>query len=45
MTMLSAHDRMAARSIRDDIAASTTLDTVHTAVAIADRRNTIDAKD
>ncbi len=45
VTMLSAHDRMAARSIRDDIAASTTLDAVQTAVAIADRRNTIDAKD
>ena len=45
VTLLSARDRMAARSIGDDIAASTTLDAVHTAVAITERRNTIDAKD
>ena len=44
MSLLSARDRLAARNIGEDINASTTLDTVHTAVALTERRNTLDAQ-
>ena len=44
VSLLSARDRLAARSIGDDIQADTTLDTVHTAIALTDRRNTMDAQ-
>ena len=42
--LLSARDRLAARNIGEDINPSSVLDTVHTAVALTDRRNTIDAQ-
>ena len=42
--LLSARDRLAARNIGEDINPSTTLDTVHTAIALTDRRNTQDAQ-
>ena len=45
VTLLSARDRMAARQIGEDIKASTTLDAVQTAVALTDRRNTLDAQE
>ena len=44
MSLLSARDRLAARNIGEDVNASTTLDTVHTAVALTERRNTLDAQ-
>ena len=44
VSLLSARDRLAARSIGADIAAVGILDAVHTAVALADRRNTLDAQ-
>ena len=44
VSLLSARDRLAARSIGEDIQAGTTLDTVHTAIALTDRRNTLDAQ-
>ena len=44
MSLLSARDRLAARNIGEGITASTTLDTVHTAVALTERRNTLDAQ-
>lgn len=44
VSLVSARDRLAARSIGEDIAAETTLDAVHTAVALTDRRNTLDAR-
>ena len=44
VSLLSARDRLAARSIGDDIMPGSTLDTVHTAVALTDRRNTLDAR-
>ena len=45
VTLLSARDWMAARQIGEDIKASTTLDAVQTAVALTDRRNTLDAQE
>ena len=42
--LLSARDRLAARNIGEDINPGTTLDTVHTAIALTDRRNTLDAQ-
>ena len=42
--LLSARDRLASRNIGDDINPGTTLDTVHTAIALTDRRNTQDAQ-
>ena len=42
--LLSARDRLAARNIGDDINPGTTLDTVHTAIALTERRNTQDAQ-
>ena len=44
VSLLSARDRLAARHIGDDIQAGTILDTVHTAIALTDRRNTLDAQ-
>ena len=44
VSLLSARDRLAARHIGDDIMPGTTLDTVHTAIALTDRRNTLDAQ-
>ncbi len=44
MSLLSARDRLAARNIGEDISAETTLDAVQTAVALTDRRNTLDAQ-
>ena len=44
VSLVSARDRLAARSIGEDIQADTTLDAVHTAVALTDRRNTLDAR-
>ena len=45
VSLLSARDRLAARSIGDDIMPGSTLDTVHTAIALTDRRNTLDAQE
>ena len=42
--LLSARDRLAARNIGEDINPGTTLDTVHTAIALTERRNTQDAQ-
>ena len=42
--LLSARDRLAARNIGEDINPSTTLDTVQTAIALTERRNTQDAQ-
>ena len=44
VSLLSARDRLAAGSIGEDIQAGTTLDAVHTAIALTDRRNTLDAQ-
>ena len=44
VSLLSARDRLAARDIGEDINPGSTLDTVHTAVALTDRRNTLDAQ-
>ena len=44
VSLLSARDRLAARNIGEDINPSSTLDTVHTAIALTDRRNTLDAQ-
>ena len=44
VSLLSARDRLAARNIGEDIQAGTTLDAVHTAIALTDRRNTLDAQ-
>lgn len=44
VSLLSARDRLAARNIGEDIQAGTTLDTVHTAIALTDRRNTLDSQ-
>ena len=44
VSLLSARDRLAARNIGEDINPGSTLDTVHTAVALTDRRNTLDAQ-
>ena len=44
MSLLSARDRLAARNIGEDVNASTTLDTVHTAIGLTERRNTLDAQ-
>ena len=44
VSLLSARDRLAARYIGDDIKPGSTLDTVHTAIALTDRRNTLDAQ-
>ena len=44
VSLLSARDRMAARNIGEDINPNSTLDTVHTAIALTDRRNTLDAQ-
>ena len=40
VSLLSARDRLAARNIGEDINPGTTLDTVHTAIGLSDRRNT-----
>ena len=45
VSLLSARDRLAARNIGEDISADTTLDAVQTAVALTDRRNTLDAQE
>ena len=42
--LLSARDRLASRNIGEDINPGTTLDTVHTAIALTERRNTQDAQ-
>ena len=44
VSLISARDRLAARNIGEDINPATTLDTVHTAIALTDRRNTLDAQ-
>ena len=44
VALVSARDRLAGRSIGEDISAATVLDAVHTAVALTDRRNTLDAR-
>ena len=44
VSLLSARDRLAARNIGEDIQAGPALDAVHTAIALTDRRNTLDAK-
>ena len=44
VSLLSARDRLAARSIGEDINPGGALDTVHTAIALTDRRNTLDAQ-
>ena len=44
VSLLSARDRLAARNIGGDINPGSTLDTVHTAIALTDRRNTLDAQ-
>ena len=44
VSLLSARDRLAARNIGDDINPGSALDTVHTAIALTDRRNTLDAQ-
>ena len=44
VSLLSARDRLAARNIGEDINPGSTLDTVHTAIALTDRRNTLDAQ-
>ncbi len=44
VSLLNARDRLAARIIGEDIQAGSTLDIVHTAVALTDRRNTLDAR-
>ena len=44
VSLLSARDRLAARNIAEDINPGSALDTVHTAIALTDRRNTLDAQ-
>ena len=44
VSLLSARDRLAARNIGEDINPGSTLDTVHMAIALTDRRNTLDAQ-
>lgn len=44
VSLLSARDRLAARYIGEDIMPGSALDTVHTAIALTDRRNTLDAQ-
>ena len=44
VSLLSARDRLAARNIGEDVNPGSTLDTVHTAIALTDRRNTLDAR-
>ncbi len=44
VSLLSARDRMATRNIGEDIQAGPALDAVHTAIALTDRRNTLDAQ-
>ena len=44
VSLLSARDRLAARDIGEDVNPGSTLDTVHTAIALTDRRNTLDAQ-
>ena len=44
VSLLSARDRLAARNIGEDINPGSTLATVHTTVALTDRRNTLDAQ-
>ena len=44
VSLLSARDRLAARSIGEDIQAGARLDAVHTAIVLTDRRNTLDAR-
>jgi len=44
VSLLSARDRLAVRNIGEDIQAGTALDAVHTAIALTDRRNTLDAQ-
>ena len=44
VSLLSARERLAARNIEEDINPASTLDTVHTAIALTDRRNTLDAQ-
>ena len=44
VSLLSARDRLATRNIGEDINPGSTLDTVHTAIALTDRRNTLDTQ-
>ncbi len=44
VSLLSARDRLAARNIGEDLTPGSALDTVHTAIALTDRRNTLDAR-
>ena len=44
VNLLTAKDRMAGRDIGEDINTRSTLDVVHTAVALTERRNSIDAQ-
>ena len=44
VTLVSARDRLAAGSIGENVAAETTRDAVHTAIALTDRRNALDAQ-
>ena len=44
VSLLSARDRLASRNIGEDMNPTSILDTVHTAVALTDRRNTLDAQ-
>ena len=44
VNLLTAKDRMAGRDIGEDINTRSTLDVVHTAIALTERRNTLDAQ-
>ena len=44
VNLLTAKDRMAGRDIGEDITTRSTLDVVHTAIALTERRNTSDAQ-
>ena len=44
VNLLTAKDRMAGRNIGEDINTRSTLDVVHTAIALTERRNTLDAQ-
>ena len=44
VNLLTAKDRMAGRDIGEDINTRSTLDVVHTAIALSERRNTSDAQ-
>ena len=44
VNLLTAKDRLAGRDIGEDINTGSTLDVVHTAIALTERRNTLDAQ-